>query len=118
MFKRIGAILLTVLSYVLIYSGIRFLIKRFMGEDAPLARFAATLGTLAFSPRFNYENDEKGKRLEARWILLRKRQKVYDFDPPDDQLEDGDSVDQSSSEEVKDNPDTPLPNLGENGSAQ
>ena len=78
--KRIGAILLTVLSYVLIYTGIRYLIKRFMGEDAPYSRFAATLGTLALSPRFSYENENGEKELHARWLLFRKKKKVYPFD--------------------------------------
>jgi len=78
--KRIGAILLTVLSYVLIYTGIRYLIKRFMGEDAPYSRFAATLGTLALSPRFSYENENGQKELHARWLLFRKKKKVYPFD--------------------------------------
>lgn len=77
--KRIVAILMTVLSYILIYTGIRYLIKRFMGENAPYSRFAATLGTLALSPRFSYENENGQKELHARWLLFRKKKKVYPF---------------------------------------
>ena len=51
-----------------------------MGEDAPYSRFAATLGTLALSPRFSYENENGQKELHARWLLFRKKKKVYPFD--------------------------------------
>lgn len=77
--KRIVAILMTVLSYILIYTGIRYLIKRIMGENAPYSRFAVTLGTLALSPRFSYENENGQKELHARWLLFRKKKKDYPF---------------------------------------
>lgn len=124
--KRIVSILLTVLSYILIYSGIRYLIKRFMGEDAPYGRFAATLGTLAFSPRFSYENGDGEKRIQARWLLFKKKQTVFTFGNKSEELseeigDEGPPAETPKEEEsdVKENPiaENPQPNPDENGSA-
>ena len=120
--KRIAAIMMTVLSYVLIYSGIRYLIKRFMGEDAPYGRFAATLGTLALSPRFSYHNEDGEKRMEARWLLFKKRKKVFAFGARKESREE-DSTEGSVSgqhpeeEQEVNSQETPVSNSGENGSA-
>ena len=38
------------------------------------------MGTLALSPRFSYENENGQKELHARWLLFRKKKKVYPFD--------------------------------------
>ena len=125
--KRIGAILLTIFSYILIYSGIRYLIKRFMGEDAPYGRFAATLGTLALSPRFSYENGDGEKRIQARWLLFRKKRTVFTFGEKDEELQKESAqehpLDEVSGEEEeserKDDPSVQnaQPNPDENGSA-
>lgn len=99
--RKALALVLTLVSYFLIYSGLRFLIARFFGKDTPYARLAASFGTLALSPRFKYEASNGEKRLDARWLLFRKQRKVHEFGEADAVVEGGEGPSDESGEKER-----------------
>ena len=77
------ALFLTLISYLLVFLGVRYLVRRIFGKDAPFSRLVTGLATVALAPRFRYEGERGERALEARWLLLggTKRLKSYEALP-------------------------------------